>query len=469
MSNMKKCRYGLITAVVMAAAILITISADSTFALSGPVKNDKGITTWDCVYFGHYPQSSDGNGGFIDEPIKWRVLKVDGEDAYLLSDRNIDAMPYCAADDNPKYDCFWHEATLRSWLNGFDASTNKKGIDYSASNFIDRAFSAEEQEAIKTTEVHTVRESDWGYHHYEKTTYEKIYLLDFNEMQDPAYGFVANEEETITRVALNTAYTAAGGSSGDMYRSPENGRDSWLLRTNGEYSMYADFLTENGEYDDMAVDGNNIQSVHGIRPVLHLDMSKTAVWSEAGKHIARLEQSVKVSGNYVKKYGDKPFDLGADCTGDSVLEYKSDNEAVASVDNNGTVTINGVGNAVITVTAPMTDSYEGAEKTTSITVDKGTATIIPGKKSLVVLASRVKKKAQTVKFISKSSSKGKITYSGKAADKKSRKALKFKNGKITVKKGTKKGTYKMTVTVKAAATDDYKAASKKVTVSVKVK
>ena len=43
MSNMKKCRYGLITAVVMAAVILIMIFADSTFALSGPVKNDKGI------------------------------------------------------------------------------------------------------------------------------------------------------------------------------------------------------------------------------------------------------------------------------------------------------------------------------------------------------------------------------------------------------------------------------------------
>ena len=26
------------------------------------------------IYFGTYPQSSDGEGGYSDEPIKWRVL-----------------------------------------------------------------------------------------------------------------------------------------------------------------------------------------------------------------------------------------------------------------------------------------------------------------------------------------------------------------------------------------------------------
>ena len=88
------------------------------------------------------------------------------------------------------------------------------------------------------------------------------------------------------------------------------------------------------------------------------------------------------------------------------------------------------------------------------------------KKNLKV--KNLKKKAASYKAVKVSGNKGKVSYSAKATGK-SKKALKFKNGKITVKKGTKKGTYKMTVTVKAAATDDYKAASKKVTVSVKVK
>ena len=88
------------------------------------------------------------------------------------------------------------------------------------------------------------------------------------------------------------------------------------------------------------------------------------------------------------------------------------------------------------------------------------------KKTLKV--KNLKKKAASYKAVKVSGNKGKVSYSAKATGK-SKKALKFKNGKITVKKGTKKGTYKMTVTVKAAATDEYKAASKKVTVSVKVK
>lgn len=41
--------------------------------------------------------------------------------------------------------------------------------------------------------------------------------------------------------------------------------------------------------------------------------------------------------------------------------------------------------------------------------------------------------------------------------------------KITVKKKTKKGIYKVRVTVKAAGTVEYKPASKTVTVTVRVK
>ena len=76
-------------------------------------------------------------------------------------------------------------------------------------------------------------------------------------------------------------------------------------------------------------------------------------------------------------------------------------------------------------------------------------------------------KAKTFKAVTVKGKKGKLTYKAKPIGKKAKKALKFKNGKITVKKGTKKGTYKMKVTVKAAATDGY-LASKAVTKTVKV-
>ena len=104
----------------------------------------------------------------------------------------------------------------------------------------------------------------------------------------------------------------------------------------------------------------------------------------------------------------------------------------------------------------------------TVTVDKASSVITSKKKSFSLKAKKLKKKAQTVSFTAKSSSGGKITYSGKAYGK-SKKVLKFKGGKITVKKGTKKGTYKMTVTVKAAKTAEYNAFSKKVAVTVTVK
>ncbi|MBQ9015308.1 MAG: hypothetical protein IJ109_04245 [Firmicutes bacterium] len=84
-------------------------------------------------------------------------------------------------------------------------------------------------------------------------------------------------------------------------------------------------------------------------------------------------------------------------------------------------------------------------------------------------AKKLKKKAQSFKALTVSKAQGKVTYTAKAVNAKSKKALKFSKGKITVKKGTKKGTYKIKVTVKAAGSNNYKAASIAKTITVKVK
>ena len=83
-----------------------------------------------------------------------------------------------------------------------------------------------------------------------------------------------------------------------------------------------------------------------------------------------------------------------------------------------------------------------------------------------VKVTKVKKKAQTVKAISVSKAKGKVTYKKVSGSKKL--TVNKKTGKITVKKKTKKGTYTIKVKVTAAGTKDYKAKSKTVKVTVKV-
>ena len=64
---------------------------------------------------------------------------------------------------------------------------------------------------------------------------------------------------------------------------------------------------------------------------------------------------------------------------------------------------------------------------------------------------------------------GTVTYTMKAADAKSKKVLTIKSGKVTVKKKTKKGTYKVKVTVKAAGDANHKAATVTKTAIIKVK
>ena len=83
-----------------------------------------------------------------------------------------------------------------------------------------------------------------------------------------------------------------------------------------------------------------------------------------------------------------------------------------------------------------------------------------------VKVAKVKKAKQTVKAITVKGAVGKVTYK-KAGG--SAKLTVGTNGKITVKKGTKKGTYSVKVKIKAAGDGDTLAATKTVTVKIVVK
>ena len=104
--------------------------AKAAVSLQSPTTDGNGVTTWDCTYFGDYYQSNSST----KEPIKWRVLSVDGNDAFLLADQNLDAKPYNEECENVT----WATCTLRTWLNV---------------TFLNTAFTSAEQAAIKNTTV----------------------------------------------------------------------------------------------------------------------------------------------------------------------------------------------------------------------------------------------------------------------------------------------------------------------------
>lgn len=176
--------------------------------------------------------------------------------------------------------------------------------------------------------------------------------------------------------------------------------------------------------------------------------------------------AVKNSKNVVsKKYGNKAFSIGAKAK--TAMTYKSSNTKVATVDSKGKVTIKAAGTAKITITAKATSSYKAATKTLTVKVAKAAPILKTKITSKNVSYNALRKKAQVFTLGASVSSKGKLTYAKTAGS--SAFTVNKTNGKITVKKGLKKGTYKIKVKISAKATANYNAGTKTVLVTVRVK
>lgn len=285
--------------------------------------------TWDCVWFGSYPQSEitssdavynelknatgwdtnnnitidgnryrrmkkddaiyaasgeDGQYNWSDsmtyhyfkyEPIKWRVLNVSDGQALLLAD---------VALDNQKYNLnhtklSWENSSIRSWLNGYDALSNEPKEDYTNKNFIDFAFSNAEQEAINETSI-----NDDSI----KNLQDKIFLLStsdvYNTDKAKSYGFAKdNYAFDEGRRSKSSTYAKAMGLSSETSAEYKD-NCAWWLR-----SLYAiaavgearvSYILTNGV---MYLQGSNIDNyVIGVRPVLNLNLSYSDLYSYAG-------------------------------------------------------------------------------------------------------------------------------------------------------------------------------------------
>lgn len=254
--------------------------------LKSPMVDEKGNVTYSCIYFGSYPQSD--ITGQEKEPIKWRVLCINGDDAFLVADQNLDVMEYNKTykDENGNYkNITWENCTMRSWLNGYGSDYNEDGIDYSSNNFIDKAFSSTEQKAILTSNVVNDDNPKYGTEGGNDTK-DKIFLLSMDEVSNSSYGFLPyndNENDNTydkARTRNNTAYVAAGGTIGtdriEMAGLGEDGR--WWLRSPGIVS----YFVANVDYSRLYPYGYNVYCYYNaVCPALHLNLSDSDVWSVA--------------------------------------------------------------------------------------------------------------------------------------------------------------------------------------------
>ena len=128
------------------------------------------------------------------------------------------------------------------------------------------------------------------------------------------------------------------------------------------------------------------------------------------------------------------------------------------------------GTAKVTVTG--TGSYAGSA-TATFAITKAANTLkVKGKTAKVkgkTKAGKLKKKTTLAraKVLTVTGAKGTVTYKKTSGSKKI--GVNAKTGKVTLKKGLKKGSYKVKVKVKASGNGNYKTASKTVTVTIKVK
>ncbi|MBQ7247402.1 MAG: L,D-transpeptidase family protein [Lachnospiraceae bacterium] len=87
------------------------------------------------------------------------------------------------------------------------------------------------------------------------------------------------------------------------------------------------------------------------------------------RSIPSTEQQISVgSSSYKLPMGSPAFNLNASCLGGAVMNFSSSNDSVASVSSNGTVSINGIGSATITVTTQPAGSYKLGTKRVSVNV-----------------------------------------------------------------------------------------------------
>ncbi len=238
-------------------------TAESSDILSNPRMTSDGVTTWDCVYFGNYWQNDTNGDGKADksdakQPIKWRVLSVDGDDAFLLADKSLDCQRY-----NKEYmNVTWETCTLRQWLN---------------SDFYENAFDSSEQNAVLMTTVVNEDNPKYGTEGGNNTS-DKVFLLSIGEASNTAYGFHSTYNySTKTRTAKNTEYTKeCGAYTGKSYDYAGNG--CWWLRSSGDNSYSASYVLYSGSF--------HVSYAHGssdlvVRPALHLNLSSSK-WSKAG-------------------------------------------------------------------------------------------------------------------------------------------------------------------------------------------
>ena len=278
------------------------------------------IVTWDCVWFGSYPQREitpnfavftelevadwDKHGDakvncvryhrisredttndwywlddapdyryFLWEPIKWRVLKANDSHALLVADMALDAQQYNAKNTNVT----WETSSVRSWLNGYGADSNQPKVDYSHKGFCDMAFTESQREAILSTDVKNGDNAKFGTSGG-KDTDDKVFLLAESEVYGSGGEKNGFSDESLVFDEARRCKASDYASAMGAWRSSDGGLENncwWWLRSPGEKSEKAADVYDDGHVYRLGIDVDNNDGA--IRPALTIDLESSEI------------------------------------------------------------------------------------------------------------------------------------------------------------------------------------------------
>ncbi len=329
----------------------------------------KGDATYTSTGSNYYQWSSSTDYHYFKyEPIKWRVLHTDGNQALLLSDVALDDQVY-----HTEYESVtWETSTARSWLNGYGAGSNKQSVDYSRKSFIGSAFTDSEQEAIINSTLENADNIEYGTSGGNNTT-DKVFLLSESEVWNTgtaeSYGFVKDRSVyDEARCCKGSTYAKAMGMRSNT-STDYAGNGWWWLRSPGCNVYNALRVYYDGWVDDS---GPYVYSNYDcIRPALNLNLSSLNLCTYAGT-VCSDGTDTEVGGGTVPPGGETPE---PGIPGEETPPTPSKNDGkVTGVDNSKIVI------RVVDYENPLSGEIEGARVEvegigTAVTAQKGTVQI----------------------------------------------------------------------------------------------
>ena len=222
----------------------------AVFSSGNSYQDNNGYTTNNTYYFKY-------------ESLKWRVL--DHSTGLALCESIIDSQAYSDTAysyerDPYGYTAYWNDAAHTHYANDYATSSIRAWLN---DDFYNTAFSSSQKASILTSELDNKAYST-SYSEYDsETTYDKVFLLSWSEMQNTAYGFTANTRSSSTRQAKGTDYAKCQG----LWVGSSNEYSILRLRSAGEGSDYACVVVSDGNLD---YDWDVRHTYYGVRPAIKI-------------------------------------------------------------------------------------------------------------------------------------------------------------------------------------------------------